>query len=284
MRAAPKPSPLPVDADLTIDGPKTHLERVIAEECPALAAHGIGNVGLANVAPPFARVRTLPDGSFALACFGGEGRVLLEGRWERCRSGTVCLAPRGVLNAFYAVPGQRWGFAWVRYRETPHTSPVVTATSPLRVSADPEPLRLAVTGLCRETVTARDVGLLHHWVELVHKIVLRLAQPSNRDERLGRLWQHVTQSLTASWTLDALARYSCLSAEHLRRLCLRELGRSPMQHLTYMRMQQGALMLESSQDKLGIIAEAVGYTDPVTFSKVFKKWIGCPPSQYRTRR
>lgn len=62
-------------------GPHTRERIVRASECPALAVHGIAHVGLADAAPPYAMVRTDLAGTYFLACFSGEGRILLDGRW-----------------------------------------------------------------------------------------------------------------------------------------------------------------------------------------------------------
>ena len=56
-----------------------------------------------------------------------------------------------------------------------------------------------------------------------------------------------------------------------------------MQHVTYMRMQRARQLLETTQDKLDVIAACVGFTDGMTFSRAFKRWIGVTPSDYRQR-
>jgi AraC-like DNA-binding protein len=68
------------------------------------------------------------------------------------------------------------------------------------------------------------------------------------------LWQEVSADLSAEWSLESLARKLHMSTEHLRRLCARELGRSPMQHLTYMRMQRAQELLEKTTEKLDAVA------------------------------
>lgn len=271
-------------SESSLDGPRTRLDVVMAAECPALKAHYIAHAGVVEAFAPYQRVRTRPDGSFLLACFAGEGRILLDGRWRVCRAGTVCLAPPNVPDAFHAVPGKRWAFAYVRYHEPPGQAPVVNAASPVRVKSDPEPLQLAVRGLFLEMNNARDVRVTHHWAELIHGWALRLAQPWQVNARLWKLWKLVDAGLAAEWSLGKFAAHAHYSPEHLRRLCLRELGRSPMQQLTYKRMQQAARLLESSDAKLEIIAAAVGYSNAFALSKVFKKWIGCNPSEYRSNQ
>ena len=103
--------------ETTIDGPRTRRWSLDAKQCPELAGHRIAWLGIDTVYSPYRRVRLAPSGSFFLATLEGEGRVLLEGNWERVTAGALCMAPPRVLNAFHAVPGRRWVFAWVRCEE-----------------------------------------------------------------------------------------------------------------------------------------------------------------------
>ena len=193
------------------------------------------------------------------------------------------MAPPRVLNAFAAVSTHRWAFAWVRYDEPSPVSPIVGADSPVRVRTDAEVLRRIVEGRRAEWDGARDPRALHHWIELAHGCVRRLAQPwrGQTNERLQQLWETVGAALAEHWTLERLAVRCHMSKENLRRACLRELGRSPMQHLTYMRMQRAQELLEASNDKLEVVAAQVGYDSAIVFSRAFKRWNGRSPSEYR---
>ena len=121
--------------ETTIDGPRTRRWSVDARQCAELAGHHIAWLGMDTVHAPYRRVRLAPSGSFFLACLDGEGCVFLEGRWQRVTAGQLCLAPPRVLNAFHAVPGKSWSFAWIRYEESPAVKPLVGADSPLRLGA-----------------------------------------------------------------------------------------------------------------------------------------------------
>jgi AraC-like DNA-binding protein len=251
--------------------------------CAALAQHQMLHLGLCDAAAPYRIVRTAQSGSYFLACFGGEGRILVDGRWQRCGAGMACLLPPHILNAFHAVPGSRWQFAWVRYQQPSGQRPVATASSPVLARFDARGIRAAIEGLHAECTGAAAPALLHHWLELVQSYVLRFAQPRQVDDRLWRLWEKVAAHLGEPWTLGALAREACLSAEHLRRLCRQQLGRSPMHQVTYLRMRRAAELLATTSDKIEVIAQAVGYQNPFVFSTTFKKWIGWRPSEHRLR-
>jgi AraC-like DNA-binding protein len=93
----------------------------------------------------------------------------------------------------------------------------------------------------------------------------------------------VATRLGEPWSLDRLAQKCHLSTEHLRRLCRRELGRSPMHHVIFLRMQLAAKLLATTDDKVETIARTVGYENPFVFSTTFKKWVGWRPSEYRAK-
>lgn len=271
-----------------------------APACSALAQHRIAHLGICEAQSPYNIVRMKQSGTYFMACYGGEGRILVDGRWQRCRAGMACLLPPHLLNAFHAIPSKPWNFVWVRYQAVPEQRPLVSASSPVLAKFDPEPLRLAMLGLHAECVRsqAESAGdkkvpssalptpapvAMHHWVELVQTYVLRFAQPWQMDDRLSRLWEKIAHRLGEPWTLSQLAHEVHMSEEHLRRLTTQQLGRSPMRQLTYLRMRHAAELLSSTEDKIESIALAVGYHNAFVFSTTFKKWTGWRPSEHRAR-
>jgi AraC-like DNA-binding protein len=264
-------------------GPNTRERIVRASDCPALGPHGIAHVGVADAVVPYTMVRTDLPGAYFLACFSGEGRILLDGRWQRCTAGMACLAPPHVLHAFHAVPRHHWGFVWVRYDAQSGHGPLINASAPVLARFPVEPVRAAIEGLYHEVHGGNQPSSLHHWVELIHGYLVRFAQPWHLEDRLARLWEAVAERPGHDWSLTELARRAHCSGEHLRRLCRQQIGRTPMQQVTYLRLRHAANLLTETQDKLEVIATAVGYANPFVFSNTFKKWTGWRPSEYRAR-
>ncbi len=270
--------------ETTMDGPRTRRWVVEARECVEMTTHRIARLGMDEALPPYRRVRMTPAGSFVLACVSGEGEIMLDGRWQRVKPGMVCLAPPRVLNAFYARSRERWRFAWVRYDEPSFVMPVVGAASPVMPAAHADEIVRIMSGLRAEWDGEREPRMVHHWLELLHATIQRIAQPwRSREPRVAKLWANVEQDLMRDWTLAELAHRSHCSPEHLRRLCTKELGRSPMQHLTCLRMERARSLLESGGDKLEVVAANVGYANAAIFSRVFKRWVGVAPGEYRGR-
>ena len=251
-----------------------------APVCRSLLNHQIRHLAVAQMPAPFEIVRTRLSGSYFLASIGGEGRVLIDGRWAHCPSGRAILLPPNTLQAFQTPTGRRWDFCWVRYQERVGQKPLALARTPIVAEFDCEPLRLAILGLHRECSNAGAMS--ERWADLIHSYVTQFAQPAAMDLRLWNLWEEVANSLSNPWTITEMARRVHLSDKQLQRLCLRELGRSPRQQLIWLRMRRAAELLQTTA-KIDSIAHDVGYQNPFVFSATFKRVMGWTPSAFPGR-
>jgi AraC-like DNA-binding protein len=252
--------------------------------CKTLKSHYIIHVGLIVTAAPTRIVRFQQSTTYFLACTGGCGRVFIEGNWQICREGMACLFPYRAANAYEAIPGKNWEFCWVCYQRPDAQKPLGDISSPAIAAYDPLPLRSAILGLMHECKGPAQPSLMQEWTDLIDAYVERFAQPSEHPEALTRLWSQVSHDLRHDWSLGQLGAAAGLGREHLRRMCLSHLGRSPMQHLTYLRMRRASQLLMNSQKTIESIGSEVGYKSPFVFSNAFKHWTGWRPSEYRRGR
>jgi AraC-like DNA-binding protein len=251
--------------------------------CPVLEAHRIAHTGVMVARHPHRVVRMRQSGLYFLACLEGEGRVLVDGKWKTCGAGQAVTLPAFAVNAFHALKGKDWKYCWVRYEPQPGQRAVLGASSPQMAAFDGRALWFAIEGLIEETLGKRVPAALFHWVELIQGYVDRFAQPWQQDDRLARVWDQVAADVGYDWTLDELASRAFVSAEHLRRLCRKALGRTPMHHVTWLRMRKAAELLSTTHLKVETVANAVGYQNPFVFSNTFKEWVGWRPSEHRSR-
>jgi len=282
--------------DVTVHSPRTRLRGVRSPSaelrpwiqdfpvCHALSQYQIIHVGIQEATAPTKIVRTKQTTTYFLACFGGKGLVLIDGRQRICRAGFACLLPAHTLNAFEAVPGSTWQFCWVCYQRPNEQRPIADSTSPVMARYDPLPLHSAILGLMYECNGPGQPTLIQEWADLIHAYVLRFAQPKDQPDQLRALWERVAAHLSDSWSLARLAREAGYSNEHLRRLCRKQLGRSPMHQVTYLRMRRAAELLASTELTIEAIAHEIGYQNPFVFSNAFTKWIGWRPSEYRRKK
>lgn len=253
-----------------------------APVCPLLKAHHIAHAGRMWAKQPFEVIRSDASGTFALVGLEGEGETLIDGSWRVLEAGEICLLPAFAHTGIRARSKEAWYYAYVRYEEEREKAPILSSNSPVIHRGNVFPLSHAIAGLVAELREhSSESATLHHWVELINGFVIRAARPYQGDDRLWRVWENVEKDLRRNWRLEDLGKIAHLSPEHLRRLAQQQLGRSPVQQVTYLRMRRAVELLASSNDKVETIARAVGYENPFTFSNAFKRWTGRRPSEYR---
>ena len=249
-----------------------------------MATCGIAWAGWTAAVSRYEFVRLRPGFAGVIVCDGGAGQVLVKGNWQACGTGQAYLLPAGEPHAYKATRGRRWSICWVAFNSAPRASaaPARFEGPPQLVTADPRPVRGAIEGLRREVTGPADPAAIHSWVELIQLYALRIVRRQSCDQdRLWRLWERVDADLAHPWCVEELAGTMSTSNEHLRRLCRAGSGRSPMNHVTHLRVRRAAALLVSTNQKVDTIARAVGYHDPFAFSVAFRRHTGESPSNYR---
>lgn len=248
--------------------------------CVALARHGIVVAGVSDAASPYHMSRLPAWHTEVLACFQGSGRQWVDSQWVRQTAGMVCVAPDGAIQAFHAIRGQRWGFAWIQYHpgKLPLRSREVTL-----IEADAEPLRAGIALLHREFNAKADPAILAHVGDLLQMLVLRILGRHELDQRITRVLERVTSDLCHRWTSSELAQTARVSNEQLRRLFQRHLGRSPLHRVLELRLARASELLRTTNLKVEAIAHEVGYSSVYAFSSAFSRELGCSPSAFRQR-
>ncbi len=255
----------------------------------ALSQHQIALAGISYAFPPFTFVRPKPTMSQLLVCLDGEGEVWVDGQWQICKPGMAYLTPSGAPHAYHALatqPEKAWKICWVMYTET-HIGqgerPVIVSEQPILTEVEPYELALAIDGLYHEYIGSADDLIMQQWAQLLNIYAQRMIGRPRIDMRLQQLWKHVDARLAAHWDSEQLARLLGVSSEHMRRLCQRQYGHSPMKHVTIMRMQRAMALLASGSYRIEDVATYIGYENPFAFSTAFKRYTGISPSAYRNR-
>jgi AraC-like DNA-binding protein len=268
--------------EIQIIGRGTREWIVHGRECPALKALQIQYVGVTHAAAGFRFCRLAPKMAVVFSTLRGTSRVWVNGRWKNCGAGDVYLAPAGAPHAYHAVRGRKWHVGWVAYEQERGRKVLRGERARLQRGAAGG-LGDAILGLYREVHALNEAAAVHHWAELVDLSARRLIHERHIDERLLRLWSGIDTELGLPWRLETMARRVHLGPEQLRNLCQMHLGRSPVEHLTWLRMKRAAFLLERSSQKISSIAEEVGYGNAFAFSTAFKRVIGVAPAEFARR-
>ncbi len=92
---------------------------------------------------------------------------------------------------------------------------------------------------------------------------------------------YINSNFSTDLTLADIARANSISVSYLTSSWAKEIGMSPIEYLHAMRISEACRYLKNGKRKIKEIAKKVGYADEKYFSRVFKKYKGISPLQYR---
>ncbi|MEZ5706074.1 MAG: helix-turn-helix domain-containing protein [Burkholderiaceae bacterium] len=108
-----------------------------------------------------------------------------------------------------------------------------------------------------------------------------------RESRLPTFSQNLTQwfdaRLAERYELAKVAQAFHVSGRTLMRRVKAETGLSPLALLQHARMEKAKQLLRTTHWPIARIIDAVGYSDPTSFARLFSRQVGESPARYRRR-
>ena len=118
-------------------------------------------------------------------------------------------------------------------------------------------------------------------VEICFRIIENHSISGNKKV-VWRGKQFIEENLGNDLTLNATAEYAGVSPVYFSKLFKEEENKNFIDYVTERKMQIACELLEKNM-KTAEISERIGYHDMKHFYKVFKKYMGVTPSQYRKK-
>ena len=95
--------------------------------------------------------------------------------------------------------------------------------------------------------------------------------------------EYIRENFQKDLTLDEVSKVVDISPYYFSKLFKQETGENFIEYLTKVRMKNAEGLLKDSSYSIKEICAASGYGDPNYFSRIFKKYEGVTPSEYRER-
>jgi AraC-like DNA-binding protein len=239
------------------------------------------------------RTRGYPD-HILIYVIEGRGWYSVGGVERAVEKDTLLLVPANLPHAYGADNNAPWTIHWLtfggemsgEYRscfpENAYQTPVARNIRPRVIDLFLELFEILRHGhsvrnlVCASKVAEHVLGLL-----LFNNEALVTGPGVLRYRDITRSIQHMRKSLRKSPSVEELASQANMSAVQFWRLFKEQTGFAPMDYFIRMKIQLACQLLSSTDRPLKEIADFLGYKDYYYFSRVFKKVMGIPPSEYQ---
>ncbi|MFV2145619.1 AraC family transcriptional regulator [Isoptericola sp. G70] len=238
--------------------------------------------------------RSRPDGArehVLLVCTDGAGWCRTpDGRFD-VGAGDVVLVPARTPHEYAAAQGAPWTLWWLHVTG-PDADELAAAArqaagGPVSHLRDPA----TVASLVSQVIDALDDGTAGGlvraagaaWHALAHVVATGRRSPGPAPDPVERAVEHLRATAPRRTSVGALAAMVGLSTSQLGALFRAQVGTSPLQYQTGLRLARARVLLDTTDLPVAAVARACGYDDPLYFSRRFARTHGMSPSAYRAR-
>jgi len=192
---------------------------------------------------------------------------------------------------YYPDKNDPWTYIWMRFEgedsERLFQSCGIPSSSGVFSYDYADRLSALATTVFSELILQREN---RSFMEAAAKMILSLhiRQGDHKKYAWDEKWvvlakEYIAANYHKPLSVEQIADAVHIDRQYLRNLFVKYTGMSTKKYLDSYRMERAVKLLDIKDISVGIVASSVGYTDQLSFSKVFKKHFGMSPSEYRKR-
>lgn len=119
--------------------------------------------------------------------------------------------------------------------------------------------------------------LMYHWVE---NLMRSIQQENKESDRIRKVIEYLNENYHQDLSLQSIADHFHIHKVYLSRSFKEETGTTLNSYLSYLRIEKAKLLLCMRTYRTTEIAYMVGFNNTQNFYNVFRKLVGCAPSDY----
>ena len=220
----------------------------------------------------------------------GEGKIRIGEREEKLKEGSMVYFPRYLAHSYFSTAGE-WRSWWICFDGSGADSLMdILGIEPGRIYdlSDTRHLQRKMKKMYRELSDDRQNGGFMASADLYDYLIICRNTINNLPYRspkansgLLNAVDYMESHYERKISMEDLCRYSDLSEAHLCRLFKKEFSMRPMEYLNRMRISKAKELLSRKHMSVEKSAYACGFESTSYFAKLFRRYEGCSPSEYR---
>jgi AraC family transcriptional regulator, arabinose operon regulatory protein len=233
------------------------------------------------------------DQAIFIYCVKGAGWCEIEGSLHAVKAGDLLVVPPAMPHAYGADESHPWSIFWFHAQGSLlgaylHELDVCGARPLKEIGEAPQVLALfeEVLGILEHGYTKFQMFCASQ--TLAHLIAVMIREHRTADHEQPSVHQKIAQTisymkehLNQSLQLNALAAIANISRSRYVQLFKQETGYAPIDYFIRLRMHRACQLLDTTEMSVKAIATALGYDDPLYFSRLFRIVNERSPNDYR---
>ncbi len=250
--------------------------------------------GCYRAGPNYYTRREKLDSYLLLFTTGGEGMLSYRGKTQSLSSGTGALIHCWEFHEYKTARSGYWEFYWMHFSggSVPVYMDMLGKDSPIALCADPDKeaiLRIfeAIFSHMQSALASNQAVLSDQVSQLLTRLVCAhaLFESAPLKQKYRQELESVTQYIQSHYceeiSIDSVVSRTYLSKYHFLRIFKEYTGQSMYDYILHLRINHAKSLLKRSDTPVHQISSMVGFRDPTTFIRCFKKIVRTTPLQYR---
>ena len=126
--------------------------------------------------------------------------------------------------------------------------------------------------------------LIDYYNKQILEEKLRTVSDAEKLPHIQKAITYLTDNYASKIKINELADYVGVNRSYLASSFKRATGYSPKEYLICLRMEKAKSLLEKTDMPVNAVANSVGYTDQLAFSRMFKEYAGISPKAFRDNK
>lgn len=228
-------------------------------------------------------------------CYNGEGTIEMDNRTVKLKSNTFYIIPPGIGHHYYSHQKNPWSIYWVHFTgsQAAHFNEKFVS-----MSADAPPLlRLEErrVSLFENLIDVMEDGYSATNLEYVNLSLWQLlssflydsffsegGKKNIENNTVESAIEYMKNHLESPLKINDVAAHFNYSPSHFFSIFKSYTGYSPINYFNHLKIQKACQYLSFTSMSVKEISFALGFNDPLYFSRLFKKLMSTSPLQYRT--
>ncbi|HAT4109747.1 AraC family transcriptional regulator [Clostridium perfringens] len=227
----------------------------------------------------------------------GYGTFKFNGKVFNLKQGDIFILLKGMQVEYVASIDDPWEYYWIGFsgsNANEYLNRTSITNSCVANCEENSKIPQIILNMCEISKTynpsrSDDILLLKELYSLLYALIEEFPKPFEyKDKELHTYIQDALNFINSNYmhsiTVQEIADYVNLSRSYLYKMFIKNLGISPQRYLINLRMYKATLLLKSTKLPIGEVANSVGYSDSLLFSKTFSKHFSMSPLNYRNNQ